>query len=272
MSANFQFQPVMTTQAIAQRMTLVTLTMSAWRPSKLHKQETASERARHGTQNVRVYTTLTDHPTLKAVMSAQTAIYTAHASMTLPGAQDGMRILPSGRQFAHAQEIGKLVAAHDAAVSEFIAAYDSIQHAQSLLPLYDSSQWDTREKVRNSFRVQYRYLPAPSDGAWGEWIEESARIAQADIRQRVIDALKRTIERCGSDGRLYASVFDQFDQLVPDLNLMDDPIISRVLTVARRELAPIVAAEISGDKRTRQAVADRASELLDMFGAGSVIL
>src|SRR6185295_5818018 len=221
-------------QSIAARTKLAVLQTGAWRATRLHKHETLEENARHNTSAAKVLVKVSDHPALSDITKLHAHAYATHKRLTLPTVQDGMRLLPVGREFEHSAEMRQLADEHARIVARFLADYDQ-EKADApvrLNGLYDPSMWPSHDAVAAKFTFATRYLSTPVDGAWGDWLAESARAAEDDVRERLTEALTRVKERCASDGKLFASVFDSIRDLadlVPDLDLTGD-------------FAPVVAA------------------------------
>jgi len=222
----------MNIDAIAARTQLVTLTLGTFRPTKRHRPETAAENQRHNTNAARVSVRLTDDPDLKEISRIQHGIYRIHRSLTLPTIQDAMRLLPAGSQLKHSGEVAAARHAFDAAVATFVPKYPAIRAASptQLGTLHDPDLWP--DDVSSCFVFDVRYLPCPTDGDWAGWLEESARAAEDEVRERVTETLQRVVDRCQSDGPLYASVFSDVAELaamLPDLNVTAAPDLAAIV-------------------------------------------
>lgn len=252
---------------IAARTQLVTLTTGCFRPTKRHRLETMEENARHNTTAARVSVRLTDDPDLMEIARVHHAAYRVHRSLTLPCIQDGMRLLPVGRQFQHSSELGTFASQHHAIVPRFIAKYPAIRAAspQTLGTLHDPDLWP--DDIAACFKFDVRYLSCPTDGEWADWLEESARAAEDEVRERVTNALQRVVDRCESEGALYASVFSDLGELaemLPDLNLTAAPDIAIVGAQAAK-LAETNVEDARIDPATRADAAKEAERLLSLL-------
>lgn len=254
--------------SVAARRKVATLKTGAWRATKQHKLETAAENLRHNTNAARVLVKVSEHPALSNILKVHQAAYQDHRRLTLPSADDGLRLLPAGREFEHAERMRVHADAHAALVTEFMADYDN---EKALAPirlngLYDASMWPSHDVVAAKFKFRTEYRPTPVDGAWADWLAESVEVGQAELRDRLEKALGRVYERCKSDGKLYASVFDDIRDLAglaPDLDVTGD---FAPVTQALAPLAAIRSDQIRDDETARQETARKASSILSVLG------
>ena len=253
---------------IAARTKLATLSTGMWRATRLHKTETKAENERHKTDVAKVTVRLTDNQNLKRIQQIHSAAYQEHLRITLPSVQDGMRMLPAGRELEHAQRMQDYLDQHNKAVTAFLAEYD---HERELAPirlngLFDASMWPSHDGVARKFTFATRYLACPADGSWAEWIEESSRAARDDVHDRVKSALERVRDRCRSEGPLYVTVFEDLRDLadlLPDFDLDGSfaPISAKL-----GALTHIHAEDIRTNKAGREDAAQRASDILSVLG------
>jgi hypothetical protein len=253
---------------VAARLKVAVVNTGRWQATRQHKQETRAVNDAHNTKAAKVLVRVSDHEALKELQSLHAEIYQAHRRLTLPSAQDGMRLLPAGREFEHAETMRKFGDRHNALVAAFLADYEDERRSapQRLNGLYEASMWPSLAEMEGKFKFQTRYLPCPVDGAWGEWVEASAEEAEKELRARLAEALGRVRDRCKSDSRLYASVFDSIrdlTNLVPDLDFSGAyaPVIK-----AMEPLAAIHAEDVRDDKRARTKLAKQADSILSVLG------
>ena len=253
---------------IAARTKLARLTTGMWRATRQHRAETAAENTRHNTNAARVLVRVSDHPALSDLTKLHAAAYQRHKRLTLPTVQDGLRILPAGREFEHADEMRAFADKHAALVAAFLADYDD-ERAQApvrLNGLYDASMWPSHSDVERRFTFGTQYLPTPTAGAWADFLAASTEAAEAELRERLTEALTRVRDRCKSDGKLYASVFDSVRDLaalVPDLDLTGDyaPVVA-----AMAPLTTVSADSIRDDETARAETARTAASILSVLG------
>lgn len=259
-----------TIRGIAERTLIVTLTTSCWQATRLHAKETAKLRRHHQNNAARVLTRICEHEALAKIHAIDTATYNGHRALTSPTAQDGMRMVPAARHMEHANFINTQQQERDALVKWFLRDYpqERLNAPVRLNGLYDASMWPSEREIATKFAMNVRYLACPSEGAWGEWLVESARAASDELVLRLREALERVRDNCSGDGRLFETVFTNLGELltlVPDLNLTMAPAIQRVAEAAA-PLASQSAVTLRDDKAQRKAVGKQAQSILTLLG------
>lgn len=253
---------------VAARTKLAVLSTGRWQATRQHRKETVAVNEAHSTTAAKVLVRVSDHQALTDLSKLHAAAYQEHRRLTLPSAQDGMRLLPAGREFEHAEIMRKLGDRHNRLVTAFLADYESEKRDApvKLNGLYDASMWPSTSEIEGKFSFSTRYLPTPADGAWGEWLAASAEEAEKELRARLAEALQRVRDRCKSDGKLYASVFDSIRDLVnlvPDLDFSGE--YAQVVT-AMVPLSVISAEDVRDDSKARRKVAKQATDILSVLG------
>jgi hypothetical protein len=265
---------------VAARTKLAVLSTGIWQATRLHKGETRVENIRHNTDAARVTVRVSAHHALRDLGKLHDAARREHYRLTLPTIDTGgMRLLPAGREFDHAEQMRKFADEHNTLVAEFVADYPAEYAAapQRLNSLYDSSVWPNLHEIGDKFTFATRYLPTPTEGTWGEWLVESSRAADDEVRDRLTKALKRVVERCRAEGKvrksggvgpgaLHATVFDnirELVELVPDFDFADH--FAPVVT-AMEPLANIRAEWLRDDPADREQTAQKAESILSVLG------
>jgi hypothetical protein len=230
-----------TTQAIANSIKLTTMETGAWRAQKLNRKESADVNSRNNvTDAAKVIVRLTDNASLTALYKLHAEAYSEHRRITLPSVQDGIRVIPAGKELGHAKIMADYSAKHAGLVADFLAEYDDIRRESpvKLNGLFEGRQWPAKEVVASKFKFATRYLPCPSDGSWGDWLNETAQAGQSELRERLVTAARHLADVLKSDGKLYQSALDNLREVCElageGFNLLDDPIIAQ----AARELLP----------------------------------
>ena len=257
---------------LAARMKLTALTTGAWRATRLHRKETGIVNAAHHTTDAaKVHVKLTNSPALTALNKLHAEAYDAHRTLTLPSIQDGLRLLPAGRELQHSQKMHEFATQHEKLKAQFIAEYadEKASAPIRLNGLYDPAHWPSEYTVAAKFSFRTRYLACPAMGEWGEWIRESADAAEAELLERLTECLQRVADRCGEpEGKLYQTVFGNLAEvvaLVPDLNFNANPKIATAAKAAQ-ELAALNAETIRDAKAARREAADKAAGILAALG------
>lgn len=263
-------------QSVASRIKLAQFNTSAWRPTRTHRKESEEENKRHGLNGeASVSVRICAHPALygnrsgkQGLFSVHDAARSYHDSVTLPTIMDGMRIIPCGREFDHAQQMQCYEMRHDALVAEFVADYDA---EKALAPtrlkkLFDPAMWPTVDEVAGKFGFRVRYLPCPVDGEWGDWVAETTKVARLELMDRLVGAGRNLAQICAKDGSLYQATLDNLAEvceLVSDgFNLTDDPVIAAAAD-SLRKVAERDIEVLRGDTKAKKETANRVDDILE---------
>lgn len=264
--------PASPIHSIASRILVCTLRTGAWRANKLNKKETAELNKKHGLKEgtAKVPVHVCDHAALAELSTIHGAAYDYHTSVTQPSIDDAIRLLPCTKELEHAAKMSEFRTQHLVATDRFLCDYPSerADAPRRLNGLFDATAWPTDQQIGKKFRFEVSYRPCPTDGAWQDWLNVSVQAAQEELTEKLTEAIRHVATRCGSDGKLYQTVFSNLKELlllVPDLNLAHD---QRLNALAQQ--ATILADQDKDDvvksPGKRKAIADKANELLNMFG------
>jgi len=257
---------------IASRIKLCSLNTGAWRATRLHRDESAKVNAAHNTAYAaKVHVRLTNSPALHALNKLHAEAYDAHRRLTLPSIQDGLRLIPAGRELEHSQKMQDFAARHDAIKVQFLAEYEEEKRTAPvrLNGLFNAAHWPAGWVVAEKFTFKTRYLSCPASNGWADWITESAQAAEDELRERLTEALRHLVDRCAGDGKLYASVFENLREvcaLVPDLNFQEAPELTAAANVAQ-SLGALDADTLRDNKTARKQASDKARSILAAMGA-----
>ena len=259
------------TMNLASRIQISTVEMGMWRATKLNKTESERVNRDNGSGNAaKVIVRLTDNFSLISLQKLHAEAYQEHRKITLPSIQDGMRIVPSGKQPVHAAVMADFRRRHNSLVTDFLADYETIKSEApvKLNGLFDGKKWPSKEVVAGKFSFAYRYLPCPSDGAWGDWLNESAQAGQGELRERLVNSARHLATVLKGDGKLYQSALDNLREVCElageGFNLLDDPIIEQ----AARELRPHAtqaAASLRDAENIRRDTGDKIASILGVL-------
>lgn len=258
---------------IAGRIRLVIHSAGMFRARKVHRRETAEENKRHGLSKEAVVSVcISNHPALDKLAALHNAAYLRHKELTLPSCQDGIRVLPAGKEMDYRSEMAKFKLEHEALAKEFLRDYEDERDTAParLNGLYDADMWPDIGRVFSQFKFEIRYLPCPTDGEWSEWIQESAQAGNAELRDRLVEAAQ-SLAGSMADGRVYQKAIDKLqgicDMVASDFNLLDDPTIRQAAQGIQAELAGTNSETYKGsDNPIRQEKATKLERLLQGLG------
>src|SRR5689334_2232128 len=252
---------------VVARTMLAVLNTGAPRFTRKHKKASVDTNIAHGTGNAaKVLVQQCNHPALTSMAKLHQHAYQVHRHYTLPTDTPGLRLLPAGRELEHSREMQNLKDQHNKFLAEFLADYPEEREKAKLRlnGLFDESVWLPVSEIEGKFKFQTRYLPTPVDGTWSAWFATSIEAAEAELRERLTDALKRVRERCKSDGKLYASVFDDIRDLVDLLPDLDFEGTYAPIVEAMAPLAEVHAEDIRDNQKARNKVAKDAANILSV--------
>lgn len=254
---------------LCDRAVIATLSTGAWRAQRLHRPETQAENERHGlTDRARVTVRLTTHEALTQLTKLHAAARVEHYRLTLPGAEDGLRILPGARELEHAEAMRGYRTRHESLAAQVIADYPTLRAEApgDLNGLFDARHWP--ENIADLFTFRTRYLPVPQGGQWDEWLAEAMEEGRAELRDRIATAVRHVAEKLRDPKGVFRDSLIKnlvgILDLAGDLNLAGDPEIAR-LTAEARDLTAHRPARLREDTLTRQDTADRAEEICQAF-------
>lgn len=267
------------------RSMLVELTIRQWTARKHDKKVSQEVDQGHGAKNAGRYNKqLIAKDALEPIAKKASAIRQFHYARTLPWGNNGQRLLPAKFFMDYRNELVKHRDEFNRLVDTFIASYPQlISDARMRLgSLYDPSEYLPAADVRLGFGVEFDIFPVPTAGDFRVEVanEERAEIAaqieaatqerQANATkacyERVRDVLQRMKQQCVAGktritDSLTADVRDLAGML-DDLNIAGDPELTRLAAEIRQGLLVDVD-DLRASPKTRQAVGDRAAELLD---------
>lgn len=258
----------MTNTSITERAMLVRLSISSWSATKLDKKVTKEVADKHGVaqDRGRYSKALVAKEQLEDVRKLASEFRTWHYEQTLPWDDEAYRILPAKNFLTYRAESQGRQDKLRAAMDQFIARYPEYraEAKQALNGLFNDADYPTPAELEKKFAVEVKIKPMPdaadfrvdigdeaADAIRAE-IAKSTRDAIAagmkDAWQRLYDAVAHMAERLkayGTDSNgavvgafrntLVTNLKDLCDVL-PRLNLLDDPKMDELVAAVRRAL------------------------------------
>lgn len=282
---------------ISSRAMLVNLTIRQWSARKHDKRVSQEVADNHGNDVAlgRFNKSLVERDALKPITTAVTVLREYHYKNTLPWLDTGARILPAANYLAYTGEIRKLRAGFEEAVADFLGRYDRyVDEAERRLgTLYRPDEYPSRHDIADRFAIDVGFLPLPEANDFrvelGDLeerrikaeIEErmAAAVEQAhrSLWQRVHEAVAHMVERLNAyqkdaDGKVMATFRDslvgnvrELVELLPRLNLTNDPELERMRQRIARELAVEEAETLRDNATVRASVARAAEDILSQM-------
>lgn len=254
--------------SISNKAVIAVFSSGAWRVNRTHRGETDAVNAKHNTDKATVKVAVCDHPTLKQIGLVISRARLDHYHITVPAADDGMRLLPNAQQLRHSEIMQRHGAEFSRLVTDFCREYDALRAAAPADSLYVPEHWPELDRVRSCFRLTCRYLPVPALGQWDTWVKESADTGAADLRDRVAVVVRKFVSTLTDKDKVFRdSLVNNLREviyLVDDLNVGSDPGISRLIDSVR-PLAAIDPDALREDKALRADTASRAADICSLF-------
>ena len=275
---------------------LTSLTISSWSAVRNDSKINAEVAARYGSDSrmSQYKRYLIDPSALKPITQAGGALRTRHYTLTLPWGDDGARIISAKGYTRHAEDIALLQGELDGAVGQFCSDYpEHVRRAEYLLNgLYNAAEYPTPNEIKGKFGSKIRYRPVPSsdDIRIGKLSSEQLAViraqvqadteqlqasAMADVVARIKDAVGHFAERMAAytgarDGAFRDSVVENVRELVellPELNLVNDPHIEAIRTQMEQELTAYTPNELRDSSGARERVAREAEKIVERMAA-----
>ena len=267
------------------RAMLVELTIRQWAARKHDKKVSREVDQGHGAKNAGRYNKqLIAKDALEPIAKKASAIRLFHYARTLPWGNNGQRLLPAKFFLDYRNELVKHRDEFNRLVDTFMSSYPQlVSDARTRLgSLYDPNEYPPATDVRLSFGVEFDIFPVPTAGDFrvdvaneerseiAAQIEAATQERQANATKacyiRVRDVLQRMKQQCvAGKTRITDSLIEDtrdLTDMLDDLNIGDDPELTRIASEIRKDLL-VDADDLRRSPKTRQAVGDRAAELLD---------
>ena len=227
--------------SISSSATLVDLSVSQWIGRKLDKRASAdvasANYASRGVANVHKKL-LGDCPELEAISRLVSEARNAHYSMTMPWADNGLRLCTTKAYFKYHEMMTGYRDSFDDLVNTFLEAWDwAVTQSQAKLgDLHNPNDYPSVNSLRSKFSFRLSYMPLPDVGDFRLDINTEAQNdikahyetyyttqlnnAMNDVWKRVYKYLSKMSERLDYTSKETKKVF--FDTLVTNVLSMVD--------------------------------------------------
>ena len=279
------------TTNLSSRAMLARLTITAWSARKIDKRVTheATERenadAASGRFNKQLLAGV--DAALKEISRIGTAARTEHYRLTLPWTDDGARILTAAAFMEYTRSMSAFVGQFNTAVDAFLADYPSARESArfTLGQMYTESDYPTADRIRAKFQFSTSVDPLPNAAdfrvdlsadavdAIKQDLEFRMKAAEADAMKDVWTRLFTAVQHMATQLPRYATgeikrfndtLVDNVQQIVdllPALNLSNDPQLTKMGEMVRQQLTQVSAQTLRDDENARQTTANAAAAL-----------
>lgn len=264
---------------------IVTLSVSCWTARKQDKKVAEEVEQKHNARDAGRYNKLLiDKQYLDPLTSMAGRIRQKHYDLTLPWLDNGGRLLPSKLFFKYQSEMTALKDEYRQKVDSFIPLYDSQLIAdarQRLGTMYDPSDYPPGVTLRHKFSVDIDIAPVPHANDFRvevgdverQRIQEEIMARTAQRQREAMDDAWARVRRVVTNihARMTApktiihdSLMEnaqELVQLLPGLNVIDDPILAEVTQDITNNLL-VDAWKLRKSATTRKSMAKAAEEIL----------
>lgn len=292
----------MSTHALTDRAMIINLSISLWQGYRLDKEASRKVTADNGADAdaARVNKHLVPKDHLAPVVTAANTVRTHFYSNTLPWRDNGDRLMTRKLYMPFIETHEKLVAEFRDAVQVFLdvkypAAIEKA--AFRMGDLFKRDDYPPVSELRHRFRIGLDIdaittaddFRVQIDGEQVEKVRASmeeavlrrVQTAQADVWRRLLEKVSHFAERLGDPDTVFRDStvgnVEELIELIPGLNVLDDPDIEAVRQQIKAKLTGHTAKDIRKDPDLREELAGEAKEIVDKmagfmraFGAGAV--
>ena len=275
---------------LASRAMIAKLKINCWGGEKRDRDVTETVLASHGAVQGagRFSKSLVSQEFLKPIRAVADAAREDHAELTLPWMNDGARILPSSLFMDYKRKMNRHEAAFHDEQRSLISKYpDAIEARRTELgDMWNEDDYPSEAEISDKFGFDVQIYNVPD-----------ARDFRVDLGQEAVDEIRRDMEKRTAD--LYTSMTDDaqrrlvervsklaeklrgFDpekhrfrksllenvtdvvEILPDLNLADDPRLNDLIEKAREAVNGIQPDDLRHDDQVRNDVLSAADQLMN---------
>lgn len=290
----------MSVHALTEKAMVMNLSISMWQGYRLDKDASRKVTENAGASNdaARVNKHLVPKEALAPVVTAQNAVRSHFYDNTLPWRDNGDRLMTRKLFTSFIETHERLRAEFDEAVRKFLDDdYPSaIAQAEFRMgDLFKREDYPTVSDLRRRFSValDFEALTTSNDfrvqideehvervkSAMEAAAERRVHQAQADVWRRLLEKVSYFAERLGDPKAVFRDStinnIDELLELIPGLNVLDDPDIEAIRAEVKAKLGGLSAGDIRKDPELREELAGDAKEIVDKmagfmraFGAG----
>jgi hypothetical protein len=213
---------------------------------------------------------------------------------TLPWSDSGIRLLPSAKFMEFNSKLQQAEDKFYGLVTEFVTVYPSLITAQAMAlgDMFNRNDYPHADDIAHRFRFNVNYMPVPASGdfrvdigndAQAELKEKLAKMADErvenamnDIKQRLIEHLKRMSDRLSIDyvsgeakpRKFHDSLLDNAHALcdmAQSLNITNDQQLDEARRALKLAIGGIDVKDLRKDVQTRQDVKAQVDDVLSKF-------
>lgn len=278
----------MSMHALTEKAMVMNLSISLWQGYRLDREASrkVTDEAGAAKDAARVNKHLVSKEALAPVVSASGAVRTHFYANTLPWRDNGDRLMTRNLypKFIEAHEA--LVRAFNEAVEHFLRVDYPSARAQAefrMGELFNPDDYPTAIELRYKFRAQLEISPLSTANDFRVQIdqqhvdrvradieaqaEKRVNAAMGDVWRRMAETVGYFADRLGTKDAVFRDStvknIAELVDLIPGLNLLDDPNIEALREEIKSKLGGITPKEIRKDPELREELAGEAKAIVD---------
>jgi len=240
---------------------------------------------------LRVLKELTPKSYMQQIHRIRTYGRNEHYRITVPGLARNQHILPTSLVEEYVMVQQAIKDEFFRAVDNFCEEYPSILKAapDRLKGAYKEGDFPTEAQIRNYFEYRHRMFPLPQTSDWRlegvpqdmtvelrNEVEDEVRSMYHRAAEELYDRVRETMENIAKQAENYnqksslkavtINNLKEFANLLPNLNVMDDPILKQVAKEMQDEFMTLDVGSLKENEDERTALADRARSVIARLG------
>ena len=176
---------------------------------------------------------LADSDNLRAIQQHVTATRSAHAHMTMPWSNSGLRLLPTAQYFKYQQTMTDMQNEFERLITNFLDSYNDevIDVQMKLGDLFSRDDYPTTEDLERKFAFSINYMPLPDAG---DFRVDIGNEALAEVKQQYSEFYAKQYSTAMNDvwTRLHKALTSMSDRLdyssKEDKKVFRDTLVSNV--------------------------------------------
>jgi hypothetical protein len=276
---------------ITEKAMLASLHISCWSARKHDKKVSQEVNDKYGGNRKagRFNKTLASKDSLKDIQSAISSARIFHIEQTLPWGERGERLLPSKNYNEYSRQMRIYNQDFERAIDSFVAEYHQVifDARQTLGGLFCRADYPSVDEIREKFAFRTAINPVPVAEDFRvslahdevaviqqdieNRLAESHAVAIQDLWLRLHEVVERMVERLSDPKAVFrdslVSNILHLTELLPRLNLNDDPDLEIMRRNIETRLCQYSPAQLRTDKRVRREAADAAKNVLETMGS-----
>jgi hypothetical protein len=271
---------------ILNKAVLVKLSISQYNPRRTDDKITREVIDNHGAKrDAGIWVkNVIDPKTLSGVGNSAVKIRSTHYRLSLPWADDGVRILPTTMYTVYQDEMRKCKKEFDANVTEFINKYPQyVEEARKALNgMFNESDYPGIMTLREKFGIAMDFRPLPSGSDFrvtlakddladmqqnvDKRVHDAVNDAMKDLWQRLAQPIRHMIERLKDPDTVFRNtIVDNLKEIIdviPSLNIVDDKELTAMVKECKEKLLKHTPEDLREVKEIRIDVKNQAEKLL----------